>query len=98
SYTSSFVVIAIKNGIKRTYTMFINDSGVPAYAQMAEEGTTEGNGVEVKVAVDDDFYSWKEEAKHVFSFFEIKPIITGDSSFIFREREIDTTLDLSKRF
>ena len=83
SYTENFTVTAIKNGIKRIYSAFINEVGVPSIAEMSEELTDEGNGVEVKFSVTDryDYRSFANEAHNVFYWFEHKPIITGDNTF-----------------
>jgi hypothetical protein len=79
SYTENFTVTAIKNGYKRIYSAFINEAGVPSIAEMSEELTDEGNGVEVKFSVTDryDYNSFFNEAQNVFMWFEQKPTITG---------------------
>ena len=83
SYTENFTVTAIKGGIKRIYSAFINEAGVPSIAEMGEELTDEGNGVEVKFSVTEryDYQSFRNEARQVFEWFENKPIITGVDSF-----------------
>lgn len=79
SYTENFTVTAIKDGIKGIYSAFINDQGVPAIARMADVETDEPNGVEVKFAIDNtnDFNKFKQESETVFSYFPIKPNMTG---------------------
>jgi hypothetical protein len=79
SYTDNFSVIAIKDGMKGVYSAFINDHGVPSVVQMGHEPTDESNGVEVKFAVTErhDFYSFQDEARHVFTYFPIKPNFVG---------------------
>jgi len=83
SYTENFSVTAIKDGMKRIYTAFVNDIGVPAIAKMSEISTEEQSGVEIKFAVSNssDFYKFKQEAEQVYKHFEIKPTISGDSTF-----------------
>jgi len=83
SYTENFTVTAIKNGIRRIYSAFINEVGVPSIAEMTEELTDEGNGVEVKFSVTDryDYNSFRNEAHNVFKWFEHKPTITGVDNF-----------------
>jgi hypothetical protein len=83
SYTENFTVTAIKDGYKRIYSAFINEAGVPSIAEMSEELTDEGNGVEVKFSVTDryDYQSFRNEAHNVFEWFEHKPTITGVDSF-----------------
>jgi hypothetical protein len=81
SYTENFTITAIKDGIKRIYSAFINEMGVPSIAEMNTEATTEGNGVEVKFSVVNrrDYDSFKYEAEKVFRYFKNKPKVTGTS-------------------
>jgi hypothetical protein len=89
SYTENFTVTAIKDGYKRIYSAFINEVGVPSIVEMSEELTDEGNGVEVKFSVTNkyDYQSFQNEARHVFTWFSLKPVITGATSFAFHELE-----------
>lgn len=79
SYTENFTVTAIKSGTKRIYSAFINEMGVPSIAEMSEELTDEGNGVEVKFSVTDryDYDSFRYESINVFQWFKNKPTVTG---------------------
>lgn len=81
SYTENFTVTAIKNGVQRIYSAFINEQGVPSIAEMGEELTDQGNGVEVKFSVTDrsDYQSFRNEAYHVFTWFKTKPVVTGNT-------------------
>ena len=83
SYTDNFTVTAIKDGRKGIYTAFINDQGVPSIALMMEEQTTDPNGVEVRFAVDSrmDFDKFKMEARHVYEYFSLRPVINGEFAF-----------------
>lgn len=79
SYTENFTVTAIKDGIKRIYSAFINDMGVPSIAEMNTEPTEAGNGVEVKFSVVNrqDYDSFKYESSNVFKWFKNKPKVIG---------------------
>lgn len=79
SYTENFTVTAVKNGMKRIYSAFINEMGVPSIAEMTSELTDDPNGVEVKFSVNDkyDYDSFRHEAHHVFKWFKNPPTITG---------------------
>lgn len=79
SYTENFTVTAIKDGMKRIYSAFINEMGVPSIAEMSEELTDEGNGVEVKFSVTDryDYNSFIYESQEVFKWFRNQPKIIG---------------------
>lgn len=92
SYTDNFTVTAIKDGVKGIYTAFINDQGVPSIALMTTEQTDEPSGVEVKFSVNDnwDFSKFREEARHVYTYFKLRPVVTGASNFEFRNVEYET--------
>jgi len=83
SYTENFTVTAIKDGNKRIYSAFINEMGVPSIAEMSNEDTTEGNGVEVKFSVTNrsDYHSFRIEAQQVFTWFKLRPNVIGDNQF-----------------
>jgi hypothetical protein len=83
SYTENFTVTAIKDGMQRIYSAFINEQGIPSIARMSEEETTESNGVEVKFSVTNrsDYQSFRNEAADVFKWFEGKPKVVGADNF-----------------
>lgn len=93
SYTENFTITAIKGGRKRIYSAFINQEGKPSVIPMMldEHGrpTTEGEatdepaGLEIKFAVFDsrDYGKFLEEAKDIFSYFTLQPVVFGASGF-----------------
>jgi hypothetical protein len=83
SYTENFTVTAIKDGMQRIYSAFINEMGVPCVAEMSVQLTDEANGVEVKFSVTDryDYNSFRHEAQNVFQWFKHPPKITGVDNF-----------------
>lgn len=83
SYTDNFTVVAVKNGRKGIYSAFINNEGVPSIVRMLDEETNEPTGVEVKFSVNSrhDFYKFVEEAKQVYTYFKLRPVISGVSNF-----------------
>ena len=87
SYTDNFTVTAIQNGRKGIYSAFINAEGVPSIAKMMEEETDEPNGVEVKFAVNDryDFDKFRQEARNVYKYFSLKPVVSGYADFKIEE-------------
>lgn len=78
-YTDNFTVTCVKHGNKRIYSMFINAGGEPDWALMTECDTSDPNGVEVKLSVNNtsDFSRFSEEASTIFSYFKVKPIVVG---------------------
>ena len=87
SYTDNFTVTAIKDGRKGIYTAFINEQGVPSIALMMEEQTTDPAGVEVRFAVTDryDFDKFRQEARYVYEYFKLRPVISGSQNFEFKD-------------
>lgn len=83
SYTDNFTVTAIKDGTKGIYTAFINEAGVPSIALMMTEATDEPAGVEVKFSVNDryDFDKFRQEARAVYKYFKLLPVVTGYADF-----------------
>lgn len=77
SYTQNFTVTAIKNGIKSLFSAFINDDGIPSIVKMGEVSSNEPTGVEIKFAVEKDFYKFVDEAQHVYKYFSMKPNFIG---------------------
>ena len=92
SYTDNFTVTAVKDGVKGIYTAFINEQGVPSIALMTSEQTDEPSGVEVKFSVNErwDFSKFKDEARSVYTYFSLRPVVSGDSTFAFRDVEYET--------
>lgn len=89
SYTDNFTVTAIKDGRKGIYTAFINEQGVPSIALMMEEETTDPAGVEVRFAVEEryDFDKFRQEAKYVYEYFKLRPVVSGNADFKFKDPE-----------
>lgn len=89
SYTDNFTVTAVKDGVKGVYTAFINEAGVPSIAKMMDEQTTDPAGVEVRFAVEDryDFDKFRQEAKYVYEYFKLRPVISGNADFKFKDPE-----------
>ena len=83
SYTDNFTVTAIQNGKKGIYSAFINGEGVPSIALMMTEETTEPAGVEVKFSVNDryDYDKFRQEARAVYKYFKLQPVVSGSAGF-----------------
>lgn len=93
SYTDNFTVTAIKDGTKGIYSAFINEQGVPSIALMMSEETSEPAGVEVKFSVNEryDFYKFEEEARSVYKWFKLQPVVSGASHFEVPKLEYETS-------
>ena len=91
SYTDNFTVTAIKNGRKGIYTAFINEQGIPSIALMFEEETTDPAGVEVKFSVNEkqDYEKFNQEARNVYEYFKLRPVVSGRSDFKFNDPQFE---------
>jgi len=92
SYTDNFTVTAIQGNKKGIYTAFINEQGVPSIALMMEEETTEPNGVEVRFSVNEryDFEKFRSEARSVYKWFKLQPVVSGADNFTVPEIDYET--------
>ena len=83
SYTDSFTVQTIRDGIKLIYTMALSASGEPSPHLMIKQSTDQANGTKVTVPVDRyDFGRFIDAAKKTFRTFSVKPIIYGADDHI----------------
>lgn len=92
SYTDNFTVTAVKDGTRGIYTAFINEVGVPSIALMTQGETTEPNGVEVKFSVNSqsDYQKFVTEAKQVYKYFKLRPVVSGCDKFEFEDVKYNT--------
>lgn len=82
SYTDSSTLISIKNGIKTTYSLHMNERGIPECARLTATKTQDRSGIEIVIPVQrNDFEQFRREAELVYTFFDIKPIVKGNSSY-----------------
>jgi hypothetical protein len=78
SYVDSFTVVSRHDGMRRTYTAYIAEGGMPTIALMDEASTDEGNGIEVSMPVElDDFYTFRTKVEFVLRRFDPLPVIRG---------------------
>lgn len=82
SYVNNFMVESRFNGMKRTYTAFINEQGLPSITLMNTESTNESNGLTVSMAVkNDDISKFHNEAKKALMYFNPIPNVKGSTDF-----------------
>jgi hypothetical protein len=80
AYTNAFTITAVKDGIARTYSAYIKESGIPAVTRMGGDmETDQPNGVEIMVPVvnEDDFDLFAQAVSQQLCFFKVKPRITN---------------------
>src|SRR5690554_79015 len=89
SYTDAFEIVAKKDGVRRDYTAFIGDDGIPNVQLVDESETTDHNGVSIRMPVRaSDFKKFENEARVVCSFFKVKPEVTGVKDFEFEVDDV----------
>lgn len=91
AYTDNFTITAVKDGVKRVYSAFINPQGIPSVAKMGEEASTELSGVEIKFSVNDnwEFSKFRDEAVAVYKYFKLRPVVSGSAEFQFQDVDYD---------
>lgn len=96
SYTDSFTVVSIHNGIKRHYTVMKDATGIPALDLMIEEETDEHNGLEVQMSVEmDDHIRFRNAIQSQLRFFKVKPKLTNISGD-FKIQKVEIADDYGK--
>jgi len=80
--SETFTIVSFYNGKKSIYSAFLNDIRIPSIAKFAEIDTDEENGIEIEVAIkEEDFYTFSREVASQLKYFDVKPIINGNSTF-----------------
>ena len=79
SYTDNFTVTAIKDGVKRLYSAYINEQGFPSILLMSTTATADPTGVEIKFSVEkkEDFQQFVYKAQQTYQWFKTKPCVSG---------------------
>lgn len=73
AYTDLFTVTSFVNGIKKSYSVYLED-GIPNCVKVFEEETSEENGLEVQFNVSEkDIQKFETASKNIFKFFDILP-------------------------
>lgn len=86
SYTKAFEVVSRFNGMRRTYSAFINEDGVPSIARLGEIHTDEHNGLEVRITIaQSDWQAFSEKTARALRWFPIKPTVVGSHNFAWPE-------------
>lgn len=107
SYTDTFTVTSIYDGMKRSYCAVIQgdtledgsdnpNAGIPTVMLMGEEETDAHNGVEVLMNVEEeDFSTFLNEIKTQLRFFRVKPIVKNIRDFEFEDVNADISFRLN---
>ena len=88
SYTTTFEVTAIKDGVKRIYMAYIDETEDDQIAQIGEEKTKEHNGIEIAVSIkNQDIDGFNRKVYDFLKFWNPRPIITGNDNYVERENK-----------
>lgn len=80
--SNNFLLICKKNGTKNTYSVFLNEIGLPEFTLLNSESCDAQNGVEISVPVEQNkIYELKQEVKNILKFYKVKPNVHNDSTF-----------------
>jgi hypothetical protein len=89
AYTDQFTVTSYHDGIAYSYSAFKNEKGNPSIALMSQEETTEENGVEIRINVQQHhLYDFEAAAQRVYFHFPVLPKVTGTDFSIVRPEPI----------
>lgn len=79
SYTDSFTVTSYFDGVKKVYSAYLTEEGMPTIVKMGEEQNAgERTGLEVQFSVkQQDFYDFSNKAMVALRYFPVIPKITG---------------------
>lgn len=79
SYTTTFTVIATKDGEKNTFLAFISGDGFPALNHLSSVKTDEHNGVRIQIPImPDDISRFNNTAQTILPWFDVQPKIMND--------------------
>lgn len=83
SYTNTFTVTSVYQGVQRIYSAFLDSDGTPSISKLAEQETDEPNGVTVQVPVESsvDMSRFKNEAMEALRWFSPEPVVVGVNNF-----------------
>ena len=94
SYTDQFTVTSVTGGMKRMYSAYITEQGIPAIVEMSSEPTTEHNGVEIKLSAKrEDYNKFANETAEQLRFFKVKPKILNRANFRFKDIASNLVID-----
>ena len=77
-YTDNFTITSIHNNIKRIYSAYFNQQGMPTISLASQENTKDNNGVAIQIPIKQtDIGNFTQSIFKAFRFFDTKPTISG---------------------
>jgi hypothetical protein len=82
AYGDSFSIVSYKDGVKHTYTAYIDETRLGSVAKTSENPTTEENGIEIVIPVNiSDIRDFEREITRCLKYFKVKPIVVNLDTF-----------------
>ncbi len=82
SYSNTFQIVSIHNGKKSIYNCHIDETEVGKISELSTTKTDEPSGIEIGIPVQlGDIHIFIKEAKNLFRFWRVPPIIKGCSDY-----------------
>lgn len=79
AYTDNFNIVSRKDGEKKTYSAYLDESKCGKVALLHEEDTIEENGVEIQIPVmPQDFSNFEDKVRDKLKFMKPAPEIDGE--------------------
>lgn len=91
SYTDNYTIQAVKGGVQRTYSAYINNSGAPEVAKVDERPATSSwpNGLKIGFPVKhNDIHEFHAKAASTYQYFKTVPKILGGQAIAPVEYEL----------
>lgn len=78
AYTDSFTIVSYLNGVARTYLAHIGENSNGSLVPLSEEETTEPNGTEIQIGVNEkDRKAFINATYRATMFWDVKPTLEG---------------------
>jgi hypothetical protein len=88
AYGDSFTIVSYKDGVKHTYTAYIDETRLGSIAKVDESKTQEENGIEIVIPVNiSDIRSFESEIATAVKYFKVKPNVLNISAISFQSDE-----------
>lgn len=85
AYGDAFTIVSYTDGVKSTYTAYIDESRLGSVAKLTESATTEENGVEIVIPVKiNDISAFENAIRACVRHFKVKPNVLNLSQMVFQ--------------
>jgi hypothetical protein len=89
AYGDNFVINSFLDGKKHSYNAYIDDTQVGQISKLSTEDCDEEQGIEIVVPVKTgDYEEFRDKARDLFRWFNVRPIVKGVQKFEYSDSEI----------